>query len=251
MKVSIITVCFNSENTIEKSIISVHNQTYSNIEHIIIDGGSTDKTLNIIEKYDSNIATIVSEPDNGLYHALNKGIELSNGDLIGIMHSDDVFYDEKTLSIIVETVKSKDVDAVWGDVVFIDTKDDYKIKRYYRADKISPDSFKKGIMPPHPSIYIKKIYYDKLGVYNLKYRIAADYDLALRFFLLNKLTYAYIPKIIVKMRKGGISNQSILNIIKLNMEIYKIHKANEVPLSIFDLARKIPQRLNEIISIGK
>ena len=106
-------------------------------------------------------------------------------------------------------------------------------------------------MPPHTSIYIKKIYYDKLGVFNLKYRIAADYDLVLRFFLLNKLTYAYIPEIIVKMRKGGLSNQSILNIIKLNMEIYKIHKANEVPLSIFDLARKIPQRLNEIISIGK
>jgi len=245
LKISIITVCFNSDRTIKETIESVLEQNYANIEYIIIDGGSEDKTISIIESFGTSIYKIISEKDDGYYDALNKGLALVSGGVVGILNSDDVLSDNGIISSIVKSFENNQVDIVWGDVVFIDKKN--KVKRLYSGRDISPSSFNNGIMPPHPSVFIKKNCYEKFGYFNTKYRIAADYDLLLRFLKLNNLRYFYMPKVLVKMKLGGVSNRSFSNVALLNKEIYEIHKSNGVPISIFNLMKKIPRRIMELV----
>ena len=245
LKVSIITVCFNSEKTIRDTIESVINQNYSEIEYIIVDGKSKDKTLSTIKSYHKSIKKVISEKDHGMYDALNKGIRAASGDLIGILNSDDRYSDENVISSIVRVFTNNQINIAWGDVAFIDKKN--KVKRLYSGGDISPSSFNNGIMPPHPSVFIKKNCYEKFGYFNTKYRIAADYDLLLRFLKLNNLRYFYMPKVLVKMKLGGVSNRSFSNVALLNKEIYEIHKSNGVPISIFNLMKKIPRRIMELV----
>ena len=246
MKVSIITVCYNSEKTISDTIDSVINQSYYDIEYIIIDGNSTDRTLSKISKFKKNISKIISENDDGIYDALNKGIRLATGDIIGILHSDDAFYDSDIIKKIVKIFTSKNtVDLLWGDVVFINKNN--KIKRVYSGKNINRKSFKIGIMPPHPSVFIKADVYKKYGSFNTKYKIASDYDFLYRLIVLNKIKCYYIPCILVKMKLGGLSNKSLFNIYQLNHEIYDIHKEAGSKISILNLMRKIPIRFMELI----
>jgi len=245
IKVSIITVCFNSEKTIKDTIKSVIGQDYPEIEYIIVDGGSQDNTLSIIESYHRSITKIISEEDRGMYDALNKGIKNSNGQIIGILNSDDTFSDKTVISSIVNSFVTSKVDLIWGDVIFVDKK--MKVRRVYSGADISPLSFNWGIMPPHPSVFVKKDCYEKFGYFNIKYKIASDYDLLFRFLTLNNLKYLYLPKVLVKMKIGGASNSSISSILKLNKEIYKIHRANGVPISVIHLIKKVPRRILELI----
>jgi len=244
VKISIITVCYNSEKTISETINSVIKQTHPYIEYIIIDGGSTDNTLSIINKYSDYISAIISEKDDGMYDAMNKGISYASGDIIGILNSDDVFAYENVVSNIVEVFIKRKIKVVWGDVAFVDNRN--RIRRLYSGDRISRTSFNHGIMPPHPSVFIKKECYDIFGNFNIKYKIASDYDLLLRFLNLNNLKYYYFNKILVKMKIGGKSNQSIRSIIALNKEIYEIHYSNGIPISIFNLLKKVPRRILEL-----
>jgi glycosyltransferase involved in cell wall biosynthesis len=247
LKVSLITVCFNSEKTIKRTIESVINQNYSDIEYIIVDGDSKDSTLSIIESYNMYIDKIISEKDLGMYYALNKGIENTSGDIIGIIHSDDIFFDNQVISNVVDVFNyNNKTDIVWGDIVFINNKN--KIIRMYSGKKISSESFNYGIMPPHPSVFIKKYCYDEFGIFNTKYRIAADYDLIFRLIKINKIKYSYLPKILVQMNTGGLSNSSFLSILELNKEIYKIHNSSGFPISIFSLIKKIPKRFFELFN---
>jgi len=244
--VSIITVVYNNIDDIEKSIQSVLSQDYAFIEYVIIDGCSTDGTVEIIRAYKEKISIFISEPDDGIYYAMNKGIKLASGDIIGILNSDDVFADNNIISNIVEEFILRKIDLIWGDIVFFDKKK--KIRRFYSGKDISPSSFNYGIMPPHPAVFIKKECYEKFGYFNTIYRIAADYDLLFRFIKLNKLKYAYLPKVCVKMKIGGISNSSISSLFKLNKEIYQIHHSNGVPIKITNLIKKIPNRIFELFN---
>jgi len=245
VKVSIITVCYNSEKTIRDTIESVVSQNYSDIEYIIVDGGSKDKTLSIVESYHQSITKIISEEDSGMYDAMNKGINISTGNLIGILNSDDIFADENIVSIIVKIFSQNQVDIIWGDVVFIDKRN--RIRRFYSGSGISPSSFDSGIMPPHPAVFIKKDCYENFGYFNIKYKIASDYDLLFRFLKLNDLKYFYLPKVLVKMKLGGASNSSISSIFKLNKEIFKIHHSYGNPISVISLMKKVPRRIFELI----
>jgi glycosyltransferase len=231
MKVSIITVVYNNKNTIKDAIESVLNQTYKNIEYIIIDGGSTDGTVDIIKSYGDKIDKFISEKDNGIYDAMNKGLKLATGDIVGILNSDDFYASNDVIERVVKEFIEKKVDSVYGDLVYVNAKNTDKIVRYWKSKPFKEGLFQKGWHPAHPTFFVKKEIYDKYGVFNLNFKIAADYELMLRFLEKHKISSSYIPEVFVKMRVGGESNQSIKNIIKANLESYKAWKENDLQIS--------------------
>lgn len=211
MKISIITVCFNSEKTIEETLESVSKQDYDNYEHIIIDGGSTDKTLKIVEKYRCiNKMKIVSEPDEGLYDAMNKGVRLASGDIIGILNSDDVYANKRVLSIIADTFMRNKCDAIYSDLLFKDQNME-KIERVWKAGK---GSIHTGWHPPHPTLYIKSDVFRRTGEFKLKYSIAADFDFMVRLMKMPDLKICYIPQCLIFMRIGGASTGGLKNYLR-------------------------------------
>ena len=216
IKVSIITVTFNSEKYLEETLISIFSQSYQNIESIVIDGNSTDGTLLILQKYENEI-TYLSEPDTGIYDAMNKGIALATGDIIGILNSDDVLFDKEIINKVVNSFSS-DVDCVFGKVILVNESN--KIVRNYSSANFKLKDFEFGHMPPHPSFYVRKEAFQKFGIYNTSFKISADYDLLLRFLYIHKLKSKYLDFIVVKMRDGGISS-SLKNKWLLNKEILK------------------------------
>ena len=228
MKISIITVVWNNKETIKDAINSVLNQTYTNIEYIIIDGASTDGTVEVIKSYEDKISKFISEPDKGIYDAMNKGIKLATGDIVGILNSDDFYNSDNIIEKIVNEFKTKNIDTVYGDLVYVDAKDTNKIIRYWKSKPFKEVLFQKGWHPAHPSFFVKKEIYDKYGVFNLNFKIAADYEIMLRFLEKYKISSSYISEIFVKMRVSGESNQSIKNIIKANIESYKSWKVNNL-----------------------
>jgi glycosyltransferase involved in cell wall biosynthesis len=246
--VTIITACYNSALTIEKTINSIISQNYSEIEYIIIDGLSTDKTSQIISKYKSQISRIISEPDKGIYDALNKGLKVSSGDIIGFVHSDDILANNSVISDIVSMFKVNEFDIIWGDLI-IENISSKKIKRFYSGGRIGRKSFNIGVMPPHPATFIRTTVYKKFGSFNTLYKISSDYDLLFRFIVLSKVSYGYINKVLVIMSDGGISNSSWFNKLLLNFEIIKIHKYHKKPIKLSNLIKKIPFRLKEISNL--
>lgn len=248
MRISIITATLNNATTIADTLDSVKSQTYNDIEHIIIDGKSTDKTLKIIEQY-THISKIVSEPDEGIYSALNKGISLSTGDVIGFLHADDFFFSSNVLNTIAKAFIKHSSDAIYTDLQYIAKNNPEKIIRNWISSTYSPDLLSKGWMPAHPTFYVKKIFYKKYGLFDTKYKISADYDLMLRF-LQQDINVAYIPEFTVKMRLGGISNKNIRNIFKKLKEDYSIIKRHRIG-NFFTLLRKNMSKLHQLILIDK
>ena len=247
MKVSIITACYNSEKTIKDTINSVLNQSYKNIEYIIIDGNSNDNTKDIISSY-SNKIKFISEPDNGIYDAINKGINIATGDIVGILNSDDFFPNNKIVDIIATNFINNynQIDLLYGDIAFVN--DENKIIRYYSAKNFTNSLFKYGMMPPHPSVYIKREVYLQYGLYKTIYKIAADFELLLRYLSINNLKYKYINNTIVYMRFGGVSNSSIKNRLLLNKEILESCKNHKVKSSYLLIYSKYFLRIFEYIS---
>lgn len=245
MKISIITVSFNSQNTIEETILSVINQSYKEIEYIIIDGKSADETMSIIEKYKDKISIIISEKDKGIYDAMNKGINLATGDIIGILNSDDVYASNDVITEVAKKIKESNADALYADLVYVERNNLNKIKRYWKSGKFKRSKFKWGWMPPHPTVFIKKHLYNKFGTFNLELKSAADYELMLRFFYKENITPVYLQKVITKMRQGGESNATVKNRVNANKEDRKAWKINACKpywLTLyFKPLRKIPQ----------
>lgn len=238
LKVSIITVCFNSAKTIENTIQSVASQDYKNVEYIIVDGKSTDATLQIIDKYKDRISRLISEKDEGIYYAINKGIAAATGDVIAIIHADDFYTGSWVISDVVKTFEEKKTDTVYGDLQYVDREDISRIKRNWISGNYFKASFLKGWMPPHPSFFVKKKCYERFGAYNTDFLSAADYEMMLRLLYKLDCSTAYIPKVLVKMRVGGKSNISFINRIKANREDKKAWEVNDLTPGMFTLIRK-------------
>ncbi len=248
MKVSIITVVYNGAQTIKDCIESVLSQTYGNIEYIIIDGCSNDGTQKIIKDFGSKIAVFQSETDNGIYDAMNKGIAIATGDMIGILNADDLYKDNSVIEKIVKKIQATQADGLYADLVFIDTKHLDKVTRYWKSGNFDRNSFLYGWMPPHPTFFVKRASYQKYGTFRLDLGTAADYELMLRFLYKNRLKTAYLPEIIVKMRTGGASNNSVENRMRANQNDRKAWKVNDLKPYFFTLwlkpLRKIAQFIN-------
>jgi glycosyltransferase involved in cell wall biosynthesis len=217
-KISIITVTFNSAATIEQTIQSVLNQSYPNIEYIIIDGLSTDATLEIISRYKTKIRHVISEKDKGLYDALNKGLKLATGEYTGIIHSDDFYIDAEVIANVMKTFLTSNTDGVYGDLYYVDAIDTDKIVRKWKSGIYKRNHFKWGWMPPHPALFLKRDCYVKFGYFSDQLKSAADYELMLRMIHKYQIQLAYLPNYLVKMRVGGMSNKSIKNRLRANQE---------------------------------
>ena len=248
MKISIITVCYNSEDTIQDTIKSVLTQTYPNIEYIIVDGASNDATLSIINSYKSKISKLVSEPDKGIYDAMNKGVQLSTGDIIGILNSDDFFEDDNVVEAIAQSFEQRpESDLIFGDVVFVNPKRLDKIIRHYSASHFKTWKLRFGWMPPHPATFIRYTAYQKTGFYSLDYKIASDYELFIRLLMVNHFKFSYLNKVLVRMRSGGVSTSGFKSNIFLNKEIIKACRTNGIYTNIFFVLTKIPFKLFELV----
>lgn len=246
MKISIITVSYNAENTIRDTIESVVGQTYTNVEYIVIDGNSTDSTLEIVKSFGEKIHKLISEKDNGIYDAMNKGIAMASGDIIGILNSDDIYAHSNVLTEIVNKFQKK-IDAVYGDLVYVNAENTAKVVRKWIAKPYREGDFLKGWMPPHPTFFVRNDVYKKYGAFNLTLKSAADYELMLRFIHKHKINIAYHNDVIVKMRTGGQSNASIKNRIKANKEDRLAWKINGLKPGPFTMLRKPLSKLSQFI----
>lgn len=228
MKISIITVCFNSAETIGDTLRSVAGQTHHDVEHVIIDGGSRDATMEIVRRDGGHVAKAISEPDRGIYDALNKGISRSTGDIVGFLHADDMYADQDVLARIAQAFQDPAVQAVYGDLQYVLKQDTNRVVRHWRAGTFDKARLRRGWMPPHPTLYVRREWYDRIGGFDTRYRIAADYDSILRLFSTNGFNAVYLPSVLVKMRVGGASNRSLSNIIRKSREDYAALRSAEI-----------------------
>jgi len=245
LKISIITVCYNSASTIESTIRSVIQQDYASIEFIIIDGGSTDSTMQVIEKYKENISKIISEKDDGIYFAINKGIKIASGDIIGILHADDHYASNNVITKVMRVFEDEKKDTVYGDLQYVNKQDSQKVVRNWKSGAYKDGLFLKGWMPPHPAFFVKASCYKQFGNYNTILKSAADYELMLRLLHKNNCSTAYLPEVLVKMRVGGKSNVSIKNRILANREDKKAWLINGLKPGVFTIIRKPLSKLNQ------
>jgi len=248
MKISIITICFNSSNTIEETIKSVINQNYNNIEYIIIDGKSSDETLSIVNKYKPKISKIISEKDNGIYDAMNKGIAQATGDVIGILNSDDVYSNNFIISDIATIFNTnQNLDLLYGNIQYVKKNNTNLIVREWISKMYTKNFFEYGNVPPHPALFVKAYVYKTSGNFDLQFKLAADYDFMLRIFKNYSYNTMYVNKLIVKMRLGGATNNSFKNIFKGNIEIFKSWKKYKLTPPFYFFPIRIIKRILQFV----
>jgi len=243
MKISIITVVYNRRDTIAEALRSLRAQTYREIEHIVIDGGSRDGTLDVLRAEADEATILVSEPDDGIYDALNKGLERATGEIVGVLHSDDVLAHERVLATVAEAFGDVP-DAVYGDLDYVRRDDISRILRRWRSGAFTPGRLRAGWMPPHPALFLRRGVIERLGGYDTSFRIAGDYDAILRYFSTDGFRAAYIPEVLVRMRVGGESNRSLGRLLRKSREDYRALRRNEVgglATLVFKNARKTGQ----------
>lgn len=243
MKVSIITAVLNCEESIEDCVKSVLGQSYKNIEYIVIDGRSTDGTLGIIKAYEDKISYWISEKDEGIYYAMNKGLQAATGSIVGILNADDIYADSSVINDVVSTMEGKKVDSCYGDIVYVSKTNTSKIVRYWKSSTFSKERFGRGWMPPHSAFFVRKDVYVKYGLFDTTLRIGADYELMLRLLYKHGITTYCIPKVLVKMRVGGSSNKSLLQIVRANLECYKAWRINGLRVNPFVFVLKVASKL--------
>jgi len=248
MKITIITVCYNSASHIADAINSVSSQDYKHIEHIVIDGNSNDGTQKIIEENSDKLSFWLSEMDHGIYDAMNKGIRRATGDVIGILNSDDFYYNKHVISKVAKAFSDEDVEAVFGDLIFVDPNNLDKTVRTYSSKKWHPDRFARGYMPAHPTFFVKREFYEKHGLFETDYEIAADYELLVRLLYVHKLKYRYLPMKMVKMRKGGVSSNGIRSNIVLNKEIIRACRKHGIKTNILKIYPKYFRKVFELFN---
>lgn len=246
IKISVITAVYNNRETIVAALESALAQTDVDLELVVIDGGSTDGTLDLLRSYSHQLDVLVSEPDGGIYDALNKGIRCATGEVVGFLHSDDLFADTSVLSQIASAFADPAVGAVYGDLVYVRRDSPDRVVRYWRAGEFSWHNLSKGWMPPHPTLYVRRSIYERVGMFDISYRIAADYDFILRLLVREKPNVQYIPQVLVKMRVGGASNCTLWNILHKSREDLRVLRCNRVGgigAFLWKNASKLPQFL--------
>jgi glycosyltransferase involved in cell wall biosynthesis len=246
MKISIITATFNSAATLRDTLTCVRDQDYQDIEHIIVDGRSTDNTLKVVSDF-PGIAKLISERDNGIYDAMNKGIAMATGDVIGILNSDDVYIDSSVLSDVAAVFEDPAVMTVYADLQYVQPDDLDKVVRTWRTGTFNKKNFYYGWMPPHPTFFVRKAVYEQVGLFSAELRSAADYELMLRILLKHGIPAHYIPRVIVKMRAGGMSNASLWNRLKANKEDRQAWKLNGLKPYFFTLYMKPIRKITQFI----
>lgn len=250
MKISVVTAVFNRAQTIAEAVESVQRQTYPDVEHVLQDGGSDDGTLEIVRDLANEKTVVFSERDHGIYDAINRGIANATGDVIGLMHSDDFFADSDVLAKVARALDDPQVDGVYGDLQYVAADDTGKVIRHWRSGEYSPDLLRKGWMPPHPTLYLRREIFETHGVYDTSLQIAADYDAMLRYLVKGKIRLAYIPQVFVKMRVGGESNRSIDRIVRKSTEDLRAIRNNGVG-GLGVLIRKNTSKLHQFFEKGK
>ena len=246
MKVSVITTVLNCVNTIEYTIQSVSSQSHVDIEHIIIDGQSTDGTLEILQRYSEQVSLIVSEPDSGIYHGMNKGLALATGDVVGFLNADDYYQHENVISDLCAVFDDPTIQGCYADLVYVDPLQVDKIIRYWKSKDYQPGLFEKGWMPAHPTFYVRREVYKEHGVFNIDYKFHADLEITARFIAVKKIKTRYVPDIWVRMRTGGATNRSLKNIIKGNLESYKACKKLGLKITPLYFITKTLMRLPQL-----
>lgn len=242
MKISIITATYNSASTIVSCVTSVNEQSHQDIEHIIIDGASKDNTIKIINSIPNRVLKIITEPDKGIYDAMNKGIKLATGDIVGLLNSDDLYTDNDVIKKIITLFETTSADCFYADLYYVNKDNTDQIVRHWRTREYISGAFKKGWHPAHPTFFVRREVYEKYGLFNLRFTLAADFELMLRLLERYKITAFYLPEPIVRMRLGGATGKNIQNIIKQNIECYKAFKQNGIKVSpLYPLYRLLPK----------
>ncbi|SRR5713226_5111440 len=245
-KISVITVVRNRADTIEDTILSVATQRYPHVEHIIIDGASTDGTLEIITRYRAKIAGLITERDRGIYDAMNKGIVRATGDIIGFLNADDVYADNRVLEQVAAIFEKSDVDGCYADLVYVDRNNSGRVIRYWKSCPYADGLFARGWMPPHPTFFVRRDVYREQGRFDLSYRKQADFELAMRLFLKGGIRTVYIPQVLVRMRSGGASS-GFMHILQGNVEAYRACQKYGLRVTPLFVVRKILSRLPQFI----
>lgn len=249
MKISIITVVYNNEKTILDAMQSVLSQSYKNIEYVIIDGGSTDNTVNLINRHKDKLWYFVSEKDNGLYDAMNKGICASTGDLIGILNSDDMYQDSDVITSVIDQFNSDPkLDILYGDLVYVKSDNTDKVVRYWKSKGYYDRFFENANVPPHPALFVRSKVYKEAGFFDLDYKIAADYEFMLRIFKNHKFNSKYTKKLMVRMRLGGASNANLTSIIKQNKEVLNAWKKNNLKSPFYLMPLRVIKKIIQFLN---
>ena len=251
MKISVITACYNSVRTIADALESVGRQTYAPIEHIVVDGMSTDGTLATLNHYRDRINTLVSERDEGIYDALNKGLSRVTGDIVGFLHSDDLYADQDVIEKVVRCFQATDVDVVYGNVHIVDPEDLQKLFRVYSASRFKPHHFKYGLMPPHPAVFMRKEVYDRFGFFSMKYKIAADFEYLLRVFTAPDIRTQFTDSPLVIMRKGGASSKNPTSNFIINKDMLKACRSNGISTNYMLIYAKYFVRILEVFNASR
>ena len=247
MKISVITVCFNAAETIAGTLESVTTQTHPNIEHIVVDGASTDGTLDAIKCHNKRVTRLVSEPDQGIYDAMNKGLLLATGEIIGFLNADDVYADTRVLERVSAIMETEKLDALFGDAEFVSSaRPDHPLRRY-RSERFRPERIAWGWMPAHPALFLRQQVFQRFGRFRTDYRIAGDFELVARIFHGGTLKYRHVPEVLVRMRIGGVSTGGWRNTILLNQEVLRACRENGIPTSLPKILSKYPAKLLEFL----
>lgn len=247
MKITIITVAFNAARTIADTLDSVASQTHPDIEHIVVDGASTDDTLDIVGRHGKHVARLVSEPDHGIYDAMNKGLSVATGEVVGFLNADDVYADNGVLTRVAANLAKEGLDALFGDAEFVNSaRPDHPLRRY-RSDRFCPERIAWGWMPAHPALFLKRSVYERFGQFRTDYRIAGDFELVARIFHGGTLSYRHMSEVLVRMRTGGISTGGWRNTILLNREVLRACRENGISTNLPKILSKYPAKLLEFL----
>jgi len=248
VKVSVITVCYNRAAIIEDTLRSVAEQTHADTEHIVIDGNSSDGTMDIVNRYRARLAHVVSEPDGGIYDAMNKGLALASGDIIGFLNSDDIYADANVLESVAGAFADPAVEACYADLVYVAKNDWNKVVRYWKSNIYRYGLCRSGWMPAHPTFFVRRNVFARYGGFDLQFRLQSDFELTMRLLEVHRIKSVYIPRVLVKMRLGGATNKNLSNILKGNLEAYRACRKNGFAVTPFFMLRKVLSRLPQFFA---